>query len=310
MDAVDPTVITSPGRGTGRGRSSRASAMLNTAVFAPMPMASDRMATIVKPGFFRIMRRAYRRSCAIVSNGWKARRSLYVSFVLITPPKLREAASVACRESMPARMLSSACISRWKRISASSSRSRRLRRNSARIRAASTLRRLTRSPSLVRRGAAQGSVRWSPPSSASRRFLWRAVLGWRGGAPRGEGFGRPPHPLPVAGFFGELFSAGGGERIELGLAILLRRTPLAGDPPFLLHAEERGVQRALVEVQEISADLFNPSRNPIPVEGTKRLQRAQHEQDERALQDIRFLGPATFHLETYRNERIGRWGRV
>ena len=53
---VDPTVNTPPARATGIGLSSSASAMLKTAVFAPMPIASDSTATSVKPGLLASMR--------------------------------------------------------------------------------------------------------------------------------------------------------------------------------------------------------------------------------------------------------------
>ncbi len=55
---AEPTVSTLLGWGTGRGRSNIASAALNTAQFAPMPMASETTATTVKPGFFNVMRQA------------------------------------------------------------------------------------------------------------------------------------------------------------------------------------------------------------------------------------------------------------
>src|ERR1051325_11999218 len=50
----------------GRGRSSNALVMLKMAVFAPMPIASDRIAATVKPGLFLKARKAYRRSRARV----------------------------------------------------------------------------------------------------------------------------------------------------------------------------------------------------------------------------------------------------
>ena len=58
---VEPTVSTSPGRATGSGRSSSASAKLKMAQLAPMPIASDRTATMVKPGC--------RRACGSRSGG-------------------------------------------------------------------------------------------------------------------------------------------------------------------------------------------------------------------------------------------------
>jgi hypothetical protein len=47
---LDPTLSTSPGRATGSGRRSSASAKLKMAQLAPMPMASDSTATVVNPG--------------------------------------------------------------------------------------------------------------------------------------------------------------------------------------------------------------------------------------------------------------------
>ncbi len=40
-EELEPTVKTSPGRATGSGRNSRASAKLKMAQWAPMPIASD-----------------------------------------------------------------------------------------------------------------------------------------------------------------------------------------------------------------------------------------------------------------------------
>src|SRR5215469_8096882 len=53
--------------GYGSGRSKTAFTTLKMAVFAPMPSASVRTVTAVKPGFFPSMRAAYRRSCQMVS---------------------------------------------------------------------------------------------------------------------------------------------------------------------------------------------------------------------------------------------------
>ena len=50
------------GSAKGKGRSSNALATVKIAVFAPMPSASVKTATEVKPGLFANMRRAYRRS--------------------------------------------------------------------------------------------------------------------------------------------------------------------------------------------------------------------------------------------------------
>ena len=62
-DILDPTVTTSPARATVSGRSSSASAQLNAAQFAPMPIASEPTATTVKPGLAASVRQPYRTSC-------------------------------------------------------------------------------------------------------------------------------------------------------------------------------------------------------------------------------------------------------
>src|SRR5205814_8880556 len=62
-DAVVPTVKTSPGRATGSGRSSSASAKLKMAQLAPMPMASERTEMMVKPGLLARIRTPYLTSC-------------------------------------------------------------------------------------------------------------------------------------------------------------------------------------------------------------------------------------------------------
>ena len=59
----EPTVKTSPGRATGSGRNSRASAKLKMAQLAPMPIARDKTAMVVKPGLAASSRKPYRRSC-------------------------------------------------------------------------------------------------------------------------------------------------------------------------------------------------------------------------------------------------------
>ena len=48
-EELEPTVKTSPGRATGSGRNSRASAKLKMAQLAPMPIASDKTAMLVNP---------------------------------------------------------------------------------------------------------------------------------------------------------------------------------------------------------------------------------------------------------------------
>ncbi len=57
------TAVICPGSATGRGRSRNESTTLKMAVLAPMPSASVRTATAVKPGLRLICRTPYRTSC-------------------------------------------------------------------------------------------------------------------------------------------------------------------------------------------------------------------------------------------------------
>jgi hypothetical protein len=50
--------MTSPGAGTGSGRSSIASCRLKRALFAPIPRATESAATAVKPGVLASIRNA------------------------------------------------------------------------------------------------------------------------------------------------------------------------------------------------------------------------------------------------------------
>src|SRR6202171_1883496 len=56
-------LTSSEGRGKGKERSRTVSTTLKMAVLAPMPKARVKIATEVKPGFFRNMRRPKRTSC-------------------------------------------------------------------------------------------------------------------------------------------------------------------------------------------------------------------------------------------------------
>src|SRR5689334_18463442 len=73
---------------------------------------------------------------------------------------------------------------------------------------------------------------------------------------------------PLRKLGGELAPAGGGELVELRLAISLRVSPLCSEPSLLLHAMERGVERAFGDLQALSGDLLNPAEHGEAVHGT------------------------------------------
>src|SRR5437868_4113661 len=92
-------------------------------------------------------------------------------------------------------------------------------------------------------------------------------------------------PPPARRLVRELSFTGAREMVELRLAIVLRCPPLGGDPASILEAMQRGVERALVHLQDIARDLLNPLGYPPAVHGLKG-ERFQDEHVERALEDV------------------------
>src|SRR5262249_3805493 len=52
------------------------------------------------------------------------------------------------------------------------------------------------------------------------------------------------------------------ERVELGLAIVLRNAPLRSQEPLLLEPVQRRIKRPLLDAQKIGRDLLDASRYP------------------------------------------------
>src|SRR5215469_2691269 len=74
------------------------------------------------------------------------------------------------------------------------------------------------------------------------------------------------HALPVVGLRDQLLSARLRQRIELRLAIVLRRTPRCRNPAFLDQTNEAEVDRPLIHPEGLVAQLLDSSRDPVPVE--------------------------------------------
>src|SRR5262245_43422005 len=200
------------------------------AVFTPMPSPKVRTATSVKPGFFSMLRAPNRRSCTNVSTNRLLHASRTLSLTASTPPNCRSACRRASSGASPLPTLSSVWRSRWKRSSASSSRSIRFLRNSAfRARASAVI-----LPPIVSRGL-------EDPGDRVRQ------------------------PLPVLGFVGQLPAAGPGQPVELRRAVVVRAAPLRVDPALLLQTVQRRVQRTLVHGQDARRDLLDALRDPPPV---------------------------------------------
>ena len=61
-------------------------------------------------------------------------------------------------------------------------------------------------------------------------------------------------------------SAGGGEAIELGLALVVGLAPLASEEALVLEAEERGIERTLLDGELVAGDLLDAEQDAVTVE--------------------------------------------
>jgi hypothetical protein len=77
-----------------------------------------------------------------------------------------------------------------------------------------------------------------------------------------------------------------GEFIELGLAVVLGDAPPRLDPAAVLEPKEGGIERALIQVEKTLRHLKDSLGQSKPVLGTQDVQRPQHHEIERALQDF------------------------
>src|SRR5437762_2572646 len=225
-----------------------------------MPRASVATATIEYAGFLRSARRPYRMSWSVVSTKGRPRSSRCRSFTCTAPPRRTSAARRASSPLIPRRTYSSARRSRCEATSAPKSSSSRAALKRPRMRDSRTNMRVsTRSP-----------------------------------------IGEPQHPadyagdaLPVFRFGRQLAAARFRDRVELRLPVVLRRAPGRGDPPPLLQPQERCVDRPLIELQHVVADLLDPPRDAVAVQRSHRFERLQDHQVERPLENVRLrLGHA------------------
>src|ERR1700678_3500109 len=83
--------------------------------------------------------------------------------------------------------------------------------------------------------------------------------------------------------------AGFGELIKLCLAIVFRSAPAGADEAFLLKLEQRGIERAVVQLQQVAAGLLDTPRQPIAVLRTHGFKRAQDHKTESSLPNVRFV---------------------
>ena len=97
----------------------------------------------------------------------------------------------------------------------------------------------------------------------------------------------------------EALAAGGGELVEAGPAVVFGNTPLRPDQPLGLEPVERGVERTLLDAEDIGGDLVDAVRDPETVSRLV-LEGAEDEHVEGAVDEIGFfLGHEErgFHLD-------------
>src|SRR6266850_2804214 len=247
---TDQTIASRSALGNGKLCRRTECTAVKIAVLAPIPIASVSTATKVSPGRLPNMRMAKRTSSNQPSSSGRPPCSRYSSLVCSTPPNSRFAAWRAASGAMPRRIFSANSMSRCDWTSESRSRS---------------IRCLLKKP--CNREANVASHFISCPFRAAQ-----------------EARHQRRHSFPAFGFGKQLFSARPRQRVVLGFAVVLRRTPFGGDPSPLFQAQQCRIERALVELKQIFRHLLDALRDAIAVQRPKRFESLQNNQVERALQ--------------------------
>jgi hypothetical protein len=108
---------------------------------------------------------------------------------------------------------------------------------------------------------------------------------------------RSGQPIPVGALLVELLTAEPGERIEAGLASSVGRGPFSCEPAALFEAMERGIERALLDLQDVAGHLLQALRDGVAVDRAEGDD-FQDEDVERALEQVGFGGVAR-HAKTF-----------
>ena len=72
--------------------------------------------------------------------------------------------------------------------------------------------------------------------------------------------------LPVLSFGSEDFAAGLGEVVEAGAAIVVRGAPFGFDGAFLFELQKDRIEGALVDGEQVAADLLDAAGQAVAVE--------------------------------------------
>src|SRR6266403_1451634 len=98
-------------------------------------------------------------------------------------------------------------------------------------------------------------------------------------------------PIPVVGLFAQTLAARGGEFVELGAAIVLRRAPAGSQQSLPDEAKQTGIERTLFDQQCIAGDLSDTQKNAVPMQWAER-NRPQDEEIESARKKLGLVSHA------------------
>jgi hypothetical protein len=87
----------------------------------------------------------------------------------------------------------------------------------------------------------------------------------------------------------EGFAAGFGEVVEAGAAIVFGGAPFGFDGAFLFEFEKDGIERALIDGEEIAADLLDAAGKAVAVLGAQDVEGFEDHEGESALKDVGFF---------------------
>ena len=114
--------------------------------------------------------------------------------------------------------------------------------------------------------------------------------------------------MPVLSFGLEGSSAGLGEAVEAGAAIVVGRAPLGFDGAFLFEFQKHRIKSALVDGQEISTDLLDAAGESVAVEGAEDVESFEDHEGESALEDVCFF-VGRRHLGIPQKDDTGPFGK-
>src|SRR5512132_1254010 len=95
--------------------------------------------------------------------------------------------------------------------------------------------------------------------------------------------------LPLSGLDVELSSAGGGELVVLGAAVVFGRPPAGGKPAGCLETVERGEERSGPDIEGAARDLLDAAGDAKPVQLAE-SKRFEDQEVERPLKQIGLRG--------------------